>query len=161
MSFSWVTDAGRPGRTSCSGSIGPGGIVRRSQASAMPDSWRPALPTGVSTVIIVDNPGRDRFYLFCRETTWAAPRLIRAWGRRSWIEHSFRTLKHLLATEACQVQDEDAYYGHLVLRLLAGLVLLYTARVLCKGRVTMEAECVPHTQPLKLDTASGIGNIFS
>jgi len=22
-------------------------------------------------------------------------------------------------------------------------------------------ECVPHTQPLKLDTASGIGNIFS
>jgi hypothetical protein len=67
-----------------------------------------------------------------------APHLIRAWKRRSWIEHYFRTLKHLLATEACQVQGEDAYYGHLVLRLLAGLVLLYTARRLLKGHVTME-----------------------
>jgi len=94
---------------------------------------------GVVTVVIVDKPGRDRFYLFCRVTTSSAPRLIRVWGRRSWIEHHFRTLKHLLATEACQVQDEDAYYGHLILRLLAGLVLLYTARVLCRGRVTMEA----------------------
>ena len=62
-----------------------------------------------------------------------APRLIRAWKRRSWIEHHFRTLKHLLATEACQVQGEDAYYGHLVLRLLAGLVLLYTARSALQG----------------------------
>lgn len=67
-----------------------------------------------------------------------APRLIRAWKRRSCIEHHFRLLKHLLATEACQVHREDAYYGHLVLRLLAALVLLYTARLLCKGRVTME-----------------------
>ena len=36
------------------------------------------------------------------------------------------------------MQGEDAYDGHLVLRLLAGLSLLYTARVLCKGQVTME-----------------------
>jgi hypothetical protein len=36
------------------------------------------------------------------------------------------------------VSGEDAYYGHLVLRLLAGLVLLYTARVIFKRRVTME-----------------------
>ena len=68
----------------------------------------------------------------------SAPRLLRAWRRRSWIEPSFRTVKHLLATEACQVQSEDAYYGHFVLRLMAGLVLLYTARVVCKGQVTME-----------------------
>jgi hypothetical protein len=44
-----------------------------------------------------------------------------------------------LAAEACQVREEDAYYGHLVLRLLAGLVLLYTTRRLCKEGVTMEA----------------------
>ncbi len=55
------------------------------------------------------------------------------------IEHHLRTLKHLLAAEACQVHEEDAYDGHLVLRLLAGLVLLSTARILCLGRVTMEA----------------------
>jgi Transposase DDE domain len=93
---------------------------------------------GRVTLVLVDQPGRDRYYLLCRETLLSAPRLIRAWRRRSWIEHSFRTLKHLLATEACQVQSEDAYYGHLVLRLLASLVLLYTARVVCKGQVTME-----------------------
>ena len=93
---------------------------------------------GRVTGVVVDPPGRDRYYLLCRETSMSAPRLIRAWRRRSWIEHSFRTLKHLLATDACQVQSEDAYDGHFVLRLMAGLVLLYTARVVCKGRVTME-----------------------
>lgn len=94
---------------------------------------------GRVTLVIVDKPGQERFDLLCQETPISAPRLIRAWGRRSWIEHHFRTLKHLLGTEACQVQTEAASYGHFVWRLLAGLVLLYTARVLFKSRVTMEA----------------------
>jgi hypothetical protein len=93
---------------------------------------------GPVTVVIVKEPRQECYYLLCQATPLTAPRLIRAWKRRSWIEHYFRTLKHLLATEACQVHGEDAYYGHLVLRLLAGLVLLYTARRLLKGRVTME-----------------------
>jgi len=92
---------------------------------------------GRVTLVVVNTPGEERFYLLCRETTIAAPRLIRAWIRRSWMEHAFRTLKPLLATEACQVQTEDAYYGHLGWRLLAGLVLLYTARFCLQGRVTM------------------------
>ena len=50
----------------------------------------------------------------------------------------FRVLKHLLATESCQAHSEDAYYGHLVLRLMASFVLFYTSRVVCKGRLTME-----------------------
>src|SRR5205085_8108039 len=58
--------------------------------------------------------------------------------RRSSDLFVFRTLKHLLAAEACQVHSEDAYYGHLVLRLMGGFILFYTARVMCKGRVTME-----------------------
>jgi hypothetical protein len=90
-------------------------------------------------VVIIDQPGHGRYYLRCRATTLAAPRLIRAWDRRSWIEHRFRTLKHLLAADACQVQGEAAYYGHLILRRLAGLVLRYTSRILSQGRVTMEA----------------------
>jgi len=93
---------------------------------------------GQITVVIVDEPGQDRYYLLCWATAITAPRLIRAWKRRSWIEHHFRLLKHLLAAAACQVHGEDAYYGHLVLRLLAGLVLLSTARILCMGRVTRE-----------------------
>ena len=49
-----------------------------------------------------------------------------------------RTLLHLLATGACQVQSEDAYYGHLVLRLMGCFVLMYTSRVVCQGQLTME-----------------------
>ena len=101
---------------------------------------RATSPTyGNVTVVIVDESGQDRFYLLCLETTLSAPQLIRRWRRRTWIEFVFRTLKHLLATEACQVHSEDAYYGHLVLRLMASFVLFYTSRVICKGRLTMEA----------------------
>ena len=89
-------------------------------------------------MVIVDEPGQDRFSLLCLETERSAPQLIRRWRRRTWIEFVFRTLKHLLATEACQVQSEDAYYGHLVLRLMASFILFYTSRVICKGQLTME-----------------------
>jgi hypothetical protein len=100
---------------------------------------RATSPTyGQVTVVIVDEPNQERFYLLCQETERSAPQLIRRWRRRNWIEFVFRTLKHLLATEACQVQSEDAYYGHLVLRLMASFVLFYTSRVVCKGRLTME-----------------------
>ena len=93
---------------------------------------------GPVTVIIVDAPGQDQFYLVCLETERSAPQLIRRWRRRHWIEHCFRTLKHLLATGSCQVHNEDAYYGHLVLRLMGCFVLFYTSLVICKGRLTME-----------------------
>jgi hypothetical protein len=100
---------------------------------------RATSPTyGQVTVIIVDEPGQDRFYLLCLETERSAPQFIRRWRRRSWIEFVFRTLKHLLATESCQVHSEDAYYGHLVLRLMGCFVLFYTSRVICKGHLTME-----------------------
>jgi hypothetical protein len=93
---------------------------------------------GAVTLIIVHEPGVALYYLLCLETDISGPRLIRAWKRRHWIEYCFRTLKHLLATGACQVQSEDAYYGHLVLRLIGCLVLFYTSRVVCKGRLTMD-----------------------
>jgi DDE superfamily endonuclease len=100
---------------------------------------RATSPTyGAVTIIIVKEPSAEQYYVMCLETAISAPRLIRAWKRRHWIEHCFRTLKHLLAAGACQVQSEDAYYGHLVLRLMGCLVLLYTSRVVCKGRLTME-----------------------
>jgi len=100
---------------------------------------RATSPTyGQVTIVIVDEPGQDRFYLLCLETTLSAPQLIRRWRRRTWIEFVFRTLKHLLGTEACQVHSEDAYYGHLVLRLMGSFVLFYTSRVICKGCLTME-----------------------
>jgi len=100
---------------------------------------RATSPTyGTVTLIIVSEPREEQFYVMCLDTTISGPRLIRAWKRRHWIEYCFRTLKHLLATGACQVQSEEAYYGHLVLRLMGCLVLFYTSRVICKGRLTME-----------------------
>jgi hypothetical protein len=100
---------------------------------------RATSPTyGAVTIIVVSEAREEQFYVICLETAISGPRLIRAWKRRHWIEHCFRTLKHLLATGACQVHSEDAYYGHLVLRLMGCLVLFYTSRVICKGRMTME-----------------------
>jgi hypothetical protein len=93
---------------------------------------------GAVTIIVVSEPREEQFYVMCLDTAISGPRLIRAWKRRHWIEYCFRTLKHLLATGACQVQSEDAYYGHLVLRLMGCFVLMYTSRVVCKGRLTME-----------------------
>jgi len=93
---------------------------------------------GAVTIIVVSEPRKEQFYVMCLDTTISGPRLIRAWKRRSWIEHCFRTLKHLLATDACQVHSEEVYYGHLVLRLMGCLVLFYTSRVIYKGRMTME-----------------------
>jgi hypothetical protein len=93
---------------------------------------------GAVTLIVIEEPGEEQFYVMCLDTAISSPRLIRAWKRRYWIEYCFRTLKHLLATGACQVHSEDAYYGHLVLRLMGCLVLFYTSRVICKGRMTME-----------------------
>jgi hypothetical protein len=100
---------------------------------------RATSPTyGAVTIIVVSEPREEQFYVMCLETAISAPRLIRAWKRRHWIEYCFRTLKHLLATGACQVHSEAAYYGHLVIRLMGCLVLFYTSRVICKGRLTME-----------------------
>jgi len=100
---------------------------------------RATSPTyGAVTIIVVSAPREEQFYVMCLDTAISGPRLIRAWKRRHWIEYCFRTLKHLLATGACQVHNEDAYYGHLVLRLMGCFVLFYTSRVICKGRLTME-----------------------
>ena len=100
---------------------------------------RATSPTyGAVPPIVVDEPKEEQFYVMCLNTATSGPRLIRAWKRRYWIEYCFRTLKHLLATGACQVHSEDAYYGYLGLRLMGCLVLFYTSRVICKGRITME-----------------------
>jgi hypothetical protein len=93
---------------------------------------------GQVTVVIVDEPGQDRCSLLGVETARSAPQLSRRWRRRSWIALVFRTLRPLLATESCQVHSEDAYYGHLVWRLMASCILFYTLRVICKGCLTME-----------------------
>ena len=60
---------------------------------------------GIVTLIVVSEPREEQFYVMCLATAISGPRLIRAWKRRHWIEYCFRTLKHLLATGAFQVQS--------------------------------------------------------
>jgi len=60
---------------------------------------------GAVTLIVVSESREEQFYVMCLDTAISGPRLIQAWKRRHWIEHCFRTLKHLLATGACQVQS--------------------------------------------------------
>ena len=72
---------------------------------------------------MVSESREEQFYVMCLDTAISGPRLIRAWKRHYWIEYCFRILKHLLATGACQVHSEDAYYGHLVLRIMGCFVL--------------------------------------
>jgi hypothetical protein len=93
---------------------------------------------GAVTLLVVKEPREEQFYVMCLDTVISGPRPIRAWKRHHWIEYCFRILKHLLATGVCQVHNEDAYYGHLVLRLMGCFVLFYTSRVICQGRLTME-----------------------
>lgn len=93
---------------------------------------------GQVLLVVIDKPGDKPFYLISMSLDIAVTRLIQAWNQRHWIEQMFRVIKHLLATEACQVRTEDAYYGHFVLRLIAGFALFYTSRFIFKGQVTME-----------------------
>lgn len=93
---------------------------------------------GEVVLIAVDKAGEDRFYLMTLEQQVPSTRLLRLWSRRTLIEQVFRTLKSLLATDACQVRSENAYYGHLVLRLMASFVLHYTSRVLFQGQVSID-----------------------
>jgi hypothetical protein len=93
---------------------------------------------GEVVLVVVDKPGEKPFYLISMSLTIPVTRLIQAWNQRRWIEQMFRIMKHLLAAEACQARSEDAYYGHFVLRLIAGFALFYTSRFIFKGHVTME-----------------------
>jgi len=79
--------------------------------------------------------GDKPFYLISMSRTIPVTRLIQAWNQRHWIEHMLRIMKHLLTAEACQARSEDAYYGHFVLRLIAGFALFYTSRFIFKGHV--------------------------
>jgi hypothetical protein len=74
----------------------------------------PSPTSGQVTVVMVDEPGQDRFSLLCLETERSPPQLSRRGRRCSWMALVLRPLKPLLATEAGQVHSEGAYDGHRV-----------------------------------------------
>jgi hypothetical protein len=70
---------------------------------------RATSPTsGQGTLLLVDKPRAARFSLFCLASDVPATRWRRVWARRHLLEPVCRTLKSLLATDACQVHSEEA-----------------------------------------------------
>ena len=86
--------------TCSSPAIGPGGESPHVPGVRSVRLRATSPPYGAVTIVIVHEPSVELYYLLCLETDISGPRLIRAWKRRHWIEHGFRTLKHLLATGA-------------------------------------------------------------
>ena len=41
---------------------------------------------GPVTLVMLDDPGQERLYLMCLETSLSAPQLLRRWRRRRWSE---------------------------------------------------------------------------
>jgi hypothetical protein len=94
---------------------------------------------GSVILTIVDEPKeKELYYLLCLSTDISSTRLWRAFARRNWIEWCFRTLKTLLKTDKCQFGTEEAYYGHVAMRLMALLVLGYATRRVLRGRASIE-----------------------
>ena len=64
---------------------------------------------GPVTVVIVKEPRQECYDLLCQATPLTAPRLIRAWKRRSWIEHYVRiVVRGLPADRASLERRSDA-----------------------------------------------------
>jgi hypothetical protein len=109
---------------------------------------RATSPTSGAVLSTIGNEAEaEQYALMGLDPESRAPRLMRAWKRRSWIEPCCRTLQHVLATGACQGHPEEAYDGHWVWRLMGCLGLCSTSRVVCKGRRTREEIIVslPHS----------------
>jgi hypothetical protein len=98
----------------------------------------PSFGRVVLTVVWPEDRKEPAFYLLCRDWMAKSTCLLRAWQRRSWIEWCFRVLKHLLEAGKSGVHTEEAFYGHLALRLMALTLLSYTARRRIRGEVTIE-----------------------
>ena len=111
---------------------------------------------GAGPRVIVAAPGQPGDDRLCQATSRTAPRLIRAWQRRSWMAHHFRTRTQRLATAAGQVQGADADNGPVVVRLVAGVVVLSIARRLFNGRVTREAIVCSLTQHWRVRTSKDL-----
>lgn len=107
--------------------------VRYERLYASSDSF------GQVILTIVDEPKElELYYLLCQKTDISSVRLWRAFARRNWIEWCFRTLKTLFKTDKCQFVTENAYYGHVAMRLMALLVLGYATRRVLRSQATME-----------------------
>jgi len=75
-------------------------------------------------------------YLLCLDDTVTAPRVLKAYRRRPWVEAFFEVCKSTLDVEHFKLHTPGGIYGFLVLRFLSFVVFDYAARRLMRGRLT-------------------------
>ena len=64
---------------------------------------RAVSPTyGAVTLLLVDKPREERFYVFCLASDIPATRLLRVWSRRHRIDEMVFNLKHHWSSVNCQ-----------------------------------------------------------
>lgn len=73
-------------------------------------------------------------YLICLAPEVASPRLIRAYGRRPWIEACFGVCKTTLRLEQFKFRSPGGIYGFIALRLLSFALFDYAGRRVLHGR---------------------------
>ena len=73
-------------------------------------------------------------YLLCLAPEVSSPRIIRAYGRRPWIEACFEGCKTTLRIEQFKFRSPGGIYGFIALRFLSFALFDYTGRRVTHGR---------------------------
>ena len=92
---------------------------------------------GPVVLTICDWPGEETpGYWLCLAPEVSSPRIIRAYGRRPWIEACFEGCKSTLRLEQCKFRSPGGIYGFIALRLLSFALFDYAGRRVTQGRLT-------------------------
>jgi hypothetical protein len=79
-----------------------------------------------------DEPG----YLICLARDVSSPRIIRAYGRRPWVEACFEVCKATLQIERFKFRSPGGIYGFIALRFLSFALFDYAGRHVMKGKLS-------------------------
>jgi hypothetical protein len=92
---------------------------------------------GKVLVVLRKRPGEEKpDYLLGLELTVTAPRMLRAYRRRPWIEAFFEACKAMLHIEQFKFRTLGGISGMLAFRFLSFVVFEYAGRRLSRGRRT-------------------------
>jgi hypothetical protein len=79
-----------------------------------------------------DDPG----YLLCLVPQVSSPRIIKAYGRRPWVEACFEVCKTTLNIERFKLRSEGGIWGFIALRFLSFALFDYAGRRITKGKLS-------------------------
>lgn len=94
-------------------------------------------PSFGNVVLVLRNLPKEEKpdYLLCLVPSVTAPRLLKAYRRRPWVEAFFAVCKSTLHIEQFKFRTPGGIYGFIALRFLSFLVFDYAGRRLTHGRL--------------------------